>query len=68
VLGMENFKEKSPQELEHSLKEIGRSLFNLRMQKCSSRLDKPHMISLLRKQIAKIKTFLRQKTCKDCNK
>ncbi|MDR2812925.1 MAG: 50S ribosomal protein L29 [Puniceicoccales bacterium] len=65
---MENFREKSPQELAHSLKETGRSLFNLRMQKCSSRLDKPHMIPLLRKQIAKIKTFLRQKTCKGCNK
>jgi large subunit ribosomal protein L29 len=65
---MENLGEKSPQELAHSLKEIGRSLFNLRMQKCSSRLDKPHMVPLLRKQIAKIKTFLRQKTCKTWNK
>ncbi|MDR0740227.1 MAG: 50S ribosomal protein L29 [Puniceicoccales bacterium] len=65
---MENFGEKSPQELAHSLKEVERSLFNLRMQKCSARLDKPHMISLLKKQIARIQTFLRQKTCKTCNK
>ncbi|MDR0417936.1 MAG: 50S ribosomal protein L29 [Puniceicoccales bacterium] len=65
---MENFKEKLPQELVHGLKEAEQSLFNLRMRKCSSRLDKPHMIAVLRKQIAKIKTFLRQKTCKNCNK
>ncbi|MDR2372088.1 MAG: 50S ribosomal protein L29 [Puniceicoccales bacterium] len=65
---MENFREKSPQELAHSLKEVERSLFNLRIQKCSVRLDKPHMISLLKKQIARIQTFLRQKTCKTCNK
>jgi large subunit ribosomal protein L29 len=64
----EKFGEKSPQELAHSLKEVERSLFNLRMQKCSARLDKPHMIPLLKKQIAKIRTFLRQKTCKTCNK
>jgi ribosomal protein L29 len=65
---MEKFGEKSPQELAHYLKEAERSLFNLRMQKCSSRLDKPHMISLLKKQIARIQTFLRQKTCKTCDK
>jgi large subunit ribosomal protein L29 len=65
---MENFKEKSPQELESDLREMKKSLLDLRIKKCSSRLDKPHMISLLKKQIARIKTFLRQKTCKVCKK
>jgi ribosomal protein L29 len=65
---MEDFCEKSPKELLQNLKEMESILFNLRMKKCSAALDKPHMIAFLRKQIARIKTFLQQKACKGCNK
>ncbi|MDR1435483.1 MAG: 50S ribosomal protein L29 [Puniceicoccales bacterium] len=65
---MENFREKSERELFQSLKESEKSLFDLHMKRCSSQLEKPHMLILLKKQIAKIKTFLKQKACKNCNK
>jgi ribosomal protein L29 len=65
---MEELSEKSEKELLQNLKEAEKSLFGLRIKKCSSALDKPHMIALLRKQIAKIKTFLKQKACKSSNK
>jgi ribosomal protein L29 len=60
---MENFCEKSAKELLQNLKEAEDTLFNLRMKKCSAALDKSHMVNFLRKQIARIKTFLKQKAC-----
>ncbi|MDR2806651.1 MAG: 50S ribosomal protein L29 [Puniceicoccales bacterium] len=65
---MENFREKSERELGQSLKDAEKSLFDLRMKKCSSLLDKPHTMVFMQRQIARIKTFLKQKACKDCNK
>jgi ribosomal protein L29 len=65
---VENFRKKSEMELFQSLEEAEKALFDLRMKRCSSPLEKPHMIVLLKKQIAKIKTFLKQKACKNCNK
>ncbi|MDR0590280.1 MAG: 50S ribosomal protein L29 [Puniceicoccales bacterium] len=65
---MENFCEKSSKELLQNLKEAEDTLFNLRMKKCSAALDKSHMVNFLRKQIARMKTFLKQKACQVGNK
>jgi large subunit ribosomal protein L29 len=73
---MEDFKKKkraqeaelSVQELQSSLREAEQSLLELRIKKCSSQLEKSHIVSNTKKQIARIKTFLRQKTCKACKK
>ncbi|MFA5356106.1 MAG: 50S ribosomal protein L29 [Candidatus Omnitrophota bacterium] len=43
---------------ERSLKE---ELFKLNMQRYAGRVDKPHMFSLLKRDIARIKTLLREK-------
>jgi ribosomal protein L29 len=61
---MEKLEEQSERELLQSLKEAEKDLFDLRMKKCASLLDKPHTIAALRKRIARMKTFLRQKACK----
>jgi ribosomal protein L29 len=61
---MDELEEKSERELLQDLKEAEKNLFNLRMRKCTSLLDKPHVLTLARKRIARIETFLRQKACK----
>jgi len=43
---------------ERSLKE---ELFKLNIQRYAGRVDKPHMFSLLKRDIARIKTLLREK-------
>jgi ribosomal protein L29 len=62
---MDELDEKSELELLQNLKEEEKNLFDLRMKKCASLLDKPHVIASAKKQIARIKTFLRQKACKN---
>jgi large subunit ribosomal protein L29 len=65
---MEELREKSTEELLQNLKETADALFNLRMKKCSTALDKPHMVNFLRKKMAKIRTFLKQKACQGGDK
>ena len=55
------------QELLQELVGLKRQLLELSLKKCSGALPKSHMISDLKKQIARLHTFLRQKTCKSCN-
>ncbi|MDR2201016.1 MAG: 50S ribosomal protein L29 [Puniceicoccales bacterium] len=61
---MDELEEKSERELLQDLKEEEKNLFDLRMKKCTSLLDKPHMLALTKQRIARIRTFLRQKACK----
>jgi len=44
---------------EKSLKE---ELFKLNMQRYSGRVEKPHIFSLIKRDIARIQTILREKT------
>ena len=62
---MDNLVEKSPQELSQELQSAKKVLFDLKMKKCSGQLDRGHVISLQRKKIAQIETFLNKKTCKN---
>ena len=57
-------KEQTIEELETKLLEIKKSLFSLKLQKSTGQLENPLKIRNLRKDIAKIKTILREKELK----
>jgi large subunit ribosomal protein L29 len=50
-----------PGELEHRLAESRKELFNLRFQLATGQLDNPARIGQVRKEVARILTFLRQR-------
>jgi len=52
---------KSTDELNKELTDLLREQFNLRMQKGTGQLARPHQMKLVRRNIARIKTVLRQK-------
>jgi len=51
----------SPAELEEKLIGLKKDLFFLRMQHATNQLDNPIKISQVRKDIARVKTVIRQK-------
>ena len=51
----------SPTELEEKLAGLKKDLFFLRMQHATNQLDNPIRISQVRKDIARVKTVIRQK-------
>jgi len=55
-------KEKSVDELNGELQSLLREQFNLRMQRGTGQLTKPNLIADVRKNIARVKTVLNQKT------
>ena len=50
----------SPSELEEKLKDLKKDLFTLRMQHATNQLDNPVKISLVKKDIARVKTIIRE--------
>lgn len=54
-------KEKSVEDLNKDLLELAREQFNLRMQKGTGQLAKPHLLKEVRRNIARVKTVLNQK-------
>ena len=56
------FKKMSISELQKELMELHREVFNLRMQKATGQLTRVHLIKNARKNIARIKTILHEKT------
>lgn len=54
-------KEQTKEELEAKLVDIKKSIFNLKFQKATGQLENPVKIRNLRKDIARIKTLLREK-------
>ncbi len=54
----------SPAELEAKLTELKKDLFYLRMQHATNQLDNPIKINSVKKDIARIKTILREKALK----
>lgn len=48
----------TPQELTARAGELRRDLFNLRLQQATARLDKPHRIRDIRREIARCETRL----------
>jgi large subunit ribosomal protein L29 len=54
-------KDKSVEELNNELKGLFREQFNLRMQKGTGQLSQPHRVGQVRRDIARVKTILKQK-------
>ena len=52
-------------ELESKLKDLKAELFNLRFQLAINQLDNPMCISAVKKDIARVKTILRENEIKD---
>ncbi|MFA5015831.1 MAG: 50S ribosomal protein L29 [Actinomycetota bacterium] len=57
-------KELTKEELETKLADIKKSLFNLKFQKATGQLNSPVKIRNLRKDIARIKTLIKEKEFK----
>ena len=55
-------KKKTLQQLNTELTELRREQFNLRMQKATGQLAKSDQVAKVRKNIARVKTVLNQKT------
>jgi len=51
----------NPEELQERLMGLKKDLFFLRMQHATNQLDNPIQISLVKKDIARVKTVIRQK-------
>lgn len=54
-------KEKTAQELKDELLRLRKEQFGLRMQKASGQLGQTHMIKGMRRDIARVKTVLKEK-------
>lgn len=55
-----DFKELTAEELTAKSRELRKELFNLRLQQATARLDKPHRIPVLRRDIARCETRISQ--------
>jgi len=51
----------SPEELESKLGDLKKDLFMLRMQHATNQLDNPVKLSQVKRDIARVKTILREK-------
>ena len=51
-------------ELQNELLSLRKEQFNLRMKKASGSLDKTHLITMMRKSVARVKTLLTEKAGK----
>ena len=58
-------KKLSTAELETKLKDLKAELFNLRFQLAINQLDNPMRVSAVKKDIARVKTILRENELKD---
>ncbi|HAU3566716.1 TPA: 50S ribosomal protein L29 [Legionella pneumophila] len=54
----------SVEELQNELLSLRKDQFNLRMKKAGGSLDKTHLITMVRKSVAKVKTILTEKAGK----
>ena len=57
-MDIKQLKSKTPAELQEQLVELRREQFNLRMQRGMGQLGKPHELTRVRKDIARVKTVL----------
>ena len=57
-----DLREMTTAELENKLSELKKDLFFLRMQHATNQLDNPLKINLVKKDIARIKTIIREKS------
>lgn len=57
----EELRKLSTEELQNRIKENKEELFNLRFQQATGNLEKPVRLRELRKQVAKMKTIIRER-------
>ena len=62
---MKNLNEKTNEEIEGFLKKSKEELFNLRFQHAINQLDNPSRLAVVKKDIAKVKTVIREKEFKN---
>ena len=60
-------REKSVEELNQQLLELLKEQFNLRLRKASGQLNQTHLAKQVRKDIARIKTLLNEKSVEELN-
>lgn len=58
---MEEFRKLSTEDLNKKIKENKEELFNLRFQQATGNLEKPARLRELRKEVAKMKTIIRER-------
>ncbi|MFH1128261.1 MAG: 50S ribosomal protein L29 [Candidatus Omnitrophota bacterium] len=61
---IKDLRDLSTEELMQKEKALGQELFKLNEGRYSGRVDKPHMFSLVKKDIARVKTLLKEKKVK----
>ena len=59
-MNVKELREMSPEKLEEHLKDLKEELFNLRFQHAINQLDNPTRIAAVKKDIARVKTLLRE--------
>lgn len=59
-MNIQEIREKTPGELEKTLKDLKEELFNLRFQLAINQLDNPTRIAAVKKDIARVNTVLRE--------
>ena len=64
---MEEFRKLSTEELNNKIKENKEELFNLRFQQATGNLEKPVRLRELRKEVAKMKTIIRERELEEVN-
>ena len=57
-------RDKSVEDLNKELLSLAREQFNLRMQRGSGQLARPHQMKVVRRNIARVKTILKEKAGK----
>lgn len=65
---IQEIKELTPKELLTRKRELKEEIFNLRMQQQSSQLEKPHLIRVARRNIARVETVLSRKAAEASKK
>lgn len=61
---IEELRNLTADELQNELLSLRKEQFNLRMKKASGSLDKTHLITMVRKSVARVKTLLTEKAGK----
>ena len=61
LLKIKELRELSNKELETKVREAKKELFNLRMKQSTGTLEKPSKIKELRKDVARMKTIMRER-------
>ena len=61
---LEDFKNKSIDQLQSSLMEFKKEAFNLRFQKANGQLDNTSRVRIVRRSVARILTLMKQKAQK----